>query len=413
MIAKLTNRTVKALKPRNKPYDVRDTDIKGFLLRVSPSGNMTYYLQYRNVDGLQKHYRIRTVGNITPVQARDIAEKKAGEIANGIDIQAHKKIQRKEAERSRSSTLGGFLNKRYREWASVHLRDSFENIKRIERNFSNLFPRPLSEINSWVIEKWRSERLKSGISKVTVNRDVAAIKAVISKAVEWEVIPYNPLAKVKPFKIQSLGRVRYLTASEEATLKKYLEVRDIKIINERASVNERRIGRGYELLPDLIGCKYADHITPLVLLGLNTGLRKGELFNLDWSDINLKTKTLTVQGKTSKSGETRYIPLNIDALNILKQWRDQSKNNGYVFPAKDGKRLGTIQVPWENVIKDSKIKNFRFHDLRHSFASKLVMKGVPLNTVRELLGHGDLKTTLRYAHLAPDHKADAVALLNS
>ena len=148
MIAKLTNRTVKALKPRNKPYDVRDTDIKGFLLRVSPSGNMTYYLQYRNVDGLQKHYRIRTVGNITPVQARDIAEKKAGEIANGIDIQAHKKIQRKEAERSRSSTLGGFLNKRYREWASAHLKDSFENIKRIERNFSNLFARPLIEVNS-------------------------------------------------------------------------------------------------------------------------------------------------------------------------------------------------------------------------------------------------------------------------
>jgi len=190
-------------------------------------------------------------------------------------------------------------------------------------------------------------------------------------------------------------------------------VRDINIINERASCNEWRSGRGYELLSDLIGCKYADHITPIVLLGLNTGLRKGELFDLDWSDVNLKTKTLTVQGKTSKSGETRYIPLNIDALNILKQWRGQCKNNGYVFPAKDGKRLGTIQVPWENVIKDSEIKNFRFHDLRHSFASKLVMKGAPLNTVRELLGHGDLKTTLRYAHLASDHKADAVALLNS
>jgi len=412
MIAKLTSRTVKALKPRNKPYDVRDTDIKGFLLRVSPSGNMTYYLQYRNADGLQKHYRIKAVGNITPVQARDIAEKKSGEIATGIDIQEHKKIQRKEAVRSRSSTLGGFLNTRYKEWSSVHHKDNTENIKRIERNFSNLFPRPLSEINSWVVEKWRSERLKSGISKVTVNRDISALKGVISKAVEWEIIPYNPLAKVKPLKIQSLGRVRYLTTHEEDTLKQKLADRDKKIISERGSGNEWRRIRGRELLPDLVGCKYADHLTPIVLLGLNTGLRKGELFSLDWSDINLKTKTLTVQGKTSKSGETRYMPLNTDAINILKQWRGQSIKSEFVFPAKGGKRLNNIQTSWENVIKDSKIKNFRFHDLRHSFASKLVMKGAPLNTVRELLGHGDLKTTLRYAHLAPDHKADAVALLN-
>jgi len=413
MIAKLTSRTVKALKPRNKPYDVRDTDIKGFLLRVSPSNNMTYYLQYRNADGLQKHYKIGTVGSITPVQARDIAGKKAGEIAKGIDIQEHKKIQRKSAERSRSSTLGGFLNKRYRDWSTEHRKDSVENIKRIERNFSNLFARPLSEINSWVIEKWRTERLKSGISKVTVNRDVSALKGVISKAVEWEIIPYSPLAKVKPLKVQSLGKVRYLTDIEETSLKKNLNARDMKIINERASCNEWRRAWGYELLPNLLGCKYADHLTPIVLLGLNTGLRKGELFDLSWSDINLKIKTLTVQGETSKSGETRYIPLNADAVSILKQWREQNTSAGYVFPAKDGKRLRSIQTSWENVIKDSKIKNFRFHDLRHSFASKLVMKGVPLNTVRELLGHGDLKTTLRYAHLAPDHKADAVALLNS
>ncbi len=79
MKAKLTNRSVASLKPQNRPYDARDTEIKGFLLRVRPTGSMTYFLQYRNTDGLQKHYKIGTVGNITPVQARDIAEKKAGE----------------------------------------------------------------------------------------------------------------------------------------------------------------------------------------------------------------------------------------------------------------------------------------------------------------------------------------------
>ena len=144
-----------------------------------------------------------------------------------------------------------------------------------------------------------------------------------------------------------------------------------------------------------------------------TGLRRGEVFNLKWSDINLKAKTLTVTGETAKSGETRHIPLNTEAIDILKNWKAQNKGQERVFYGKDGARLDNIKIAWMGMIADAKVKNFRFHDLRHSFAYNLVMKGAPLNTVRELLGHADLKTTLRYAHLAPDHKAEAVALLNS
>ena len=82
MIVKLTNRSITALKPRKATYDVRDTDIKGFLVRVRPSGSMTYLLQYRNADGIQKHFKLGTVGNIKPTPARDLAEKKAGEVAD-------------------------------------------------------------------------------------------------------------------------------------------------------------------------------------------------------------------------------------------------------------------------------------------------------------------------------------------
>jgi integrase len=97
---------------------------------------------------------------------------------------------------------------------------------------------------------------------------------------------------------------------------------------------------------------------------------------------------------------------------ILRFWHEQRKEYELVFPNADGGRLDNINTSWENLIKAAQIKNFRFHDLRHDFASKLVMAGVDLNTVRELLGHADIKMTLRYAHLAPEKLAAAVAKLN-
>ena len=149
----------------------------------------------------------------------------------------------------------------------------------------------------------------------------------------------------------------------------------------------------------------------MVLLTLNSGLRRGELFHLRWEDLNLRTKMLTVCGATAKSGQTRHIPLNREALAVLEAWGQQSPNDVLVFPAKGGKRLTNVNTSWHGLLQDARITGFTWHDLRHSFASKLVMAGVSLAVVRELLGHADLTMTLRYAHLAPDHKAAAVERL--
>jgi integrase len=86
--------------------------------------------------------------------------------------------------------------------------------------------------------------------------------------------------------------------------------------------------------------------------------------------------------------------------------------DAYVFPGAEGERLIDVKTAWKPVLKAASVTGFRFHDLRHTFASRLVMANVDLNTVRELLGHADLKMTLRYAHLAPEHKAAAVATLS-
>jgi integrase len=411
MKAKLTNRTVASLKPQERSFDVRDTDIKGFLIRVRPTGSMTYLLQYRNSQGLQRHFKIGTVGDITPVQARDIAAKKAAEIAGGKDIQAVRKQARVEGGKARYQTLKGFLDGKYGPWVTEHRRNHKETLSRICRNFGFLHDRSLTEINTWVIEKWRAERLKKGVTKETLNRDIAALKAAISKAVDWDIIQQHPLTKLKPLKLDRTGKVRYLTDKEETSLRQALLSRDNKIRFERDSFNEWRRHRGYAPLPSLHDRKYADHLSPIVLLTLNTGLRRGEIFNLKWEHINFHTKTLTVQGATAKSGETRHLPLNGEAIEVLKEWRKQSDHE-QVFPGNHQNKLTTIKTAWRTLMTEAKIKNFRFHDLRHNFASNLVMKGALLNTVRELLGHADLKTTLRYAHLAPDHKAEAVELLN-
>lgn len=141
-------------------------------------------------------------------------------------------------------------------------------------------------------------------------------------------------------------------------------------------------------------------------------MRRGEVFNLTWADIDLKNKLITVEGDTSKSGQTRHIPMNKETMTSIEGWRKQyPRNSGYVFPGKDGKRLDNVKKSWDGLLKLARIEGFRWHDLRHTFASKLVMAGVPLNTVRELLGHSDLAMTLRYAHLAPDSKAAAVELI--
>lgn len=412
MKAKLTNTTVKALKPQERTYDVRDTEIKGFLLRIYPSGERTYYLQYRNREGTQKHYKIGP-GSLKPAKARYNAGELAGDVAKGIDIQKVRQYERTEAERQKFRTLRGFLDLKYEPWISEHRKTGAESVARIRRNFKDHLDKPLMEINQWLIENWRRERLKSGVSRATVNRDINTLKAALSRAVEWEIIRENPLAKVKPEKLDSMGKVRYLSDDEEKALRAALIERDIRIKTQRVSYNEWLIKRGHEPYPDLTDCHYGDHLTPIVLLTLNTGLRRGEIFNLRWPDINFQTKTLTVQGATAKSGETRHIPLNSESIDVLKKWLSQSVGTEWVFPGKEQEQLNTIKTAWRGLISKAKTKDFRFHDLRHSFASKLVMRGIPLNTVRDLLGHSDLKTTLRYAHLAPDHKADAVEALNN
>jgi integrase len=140
------------------------------------------------------------------------------------------------------------------------------------------------------------------------------------------------------------------------------------------------------------------------------------MLSLEWRDVNFADRTVMVRAATSKNEKQYYVPLSDLALETLSRWHNQSKRtdpNSLVFPSpKTGKKMDNCNTAWDNLLKQADIENFRWHDMRHDFASQLVMAGVDLNTVRELMGHAALKMTLRYAHVAPENKLQAVKVLD-
>jgi integrase len=402
MQAIIGNRLVGSLKPDSKPYEVRDAKLKGFLVRVQPSGSMSYIVEYAR----GKRITLAPVGVITPAQARDRALEILADVVKGGDPQAAKKAAKVE-------NLKAYLNHEYGPWVETHRKDGKATLARLKACFVEEFgDKKLSDLNAWIVEKWRAARLKSGIRPATVNRDLIALKAALSKALEWGFLESHPLTDLKPSKVDISAKVRFLTEEEETRLRSALDERENRIRQQRANGNEWRAARGYECLPALNCAEFADHLKPMVLLSINTGLRQGELFSLQWSDADLERQMLTVNGSTAKSGKTRHIPLNAEAHGVLVAWCGaDSGGDGLIFPSKDGKPFDHVNRAWSGVLRAAQIEAFRWHDMRHHFASRLVMAGVDLNTVRELLGHSDIKMTLRYAHLAPEHKAAAVARL--
>jgi integrase len=398
MQVNLTADLVKKSKPRTKPYELWDTEIKGFILRVQPSGLKTYLVEYT------RHKRI-TIGQASVISAAD-ARKEAGKrIADYIH--GNDPLEIKKA--AQALTFEEFVKERYSSWIASHQKRPQETLRLLALGYPYFGNRKLHEIDAWVIERFRSARMKK-VKPISVNHDLTALRAALNRAINWGLLEFHPMRSVKCSKVDSDSKVRYLTQDEDRQLRETLDSREAKHRAEREKFNQWRRERGYEEYPDFEN--FTDHLKPMVMLALNTGMRRGELFNLKWADVNFTGKILTVVGITAKSGKTRHIPLNKEAIAVLQGWHEQRTESKLVFPNADGERMDNITTSWGNLVKAAQIRDFRFHDLRHDFASKLVMAGVDLNTVRELLGHADIKMTLRYAHLAPEKLAAAVAKLN-
>jgi len=381
--------------PPTRRVDHTIDNLDGLLLRVppKPSGRRvwraSFWLRFR-YGGDRHWHKINQFpldgGQEVLATAIDTARSKAREML--ADLAAGKNPLAAPTE----LTFAKFVTEFYGPWVRANHKDPEGTLNRLA--LFGLDEKPLRAIKLGHIEAWRTKTLAAGRKPATVNRRLNILKAALARAVDWDLLEEHPLKKLKPLRVDRRGVIRFLTPDEEARLLAELEARDATKRAERDSANAWRQKRGYDQLPPL--GTYCDDLTPIVLLAVNTGMRRGELWKLRWGDVDLKGGGLTIRGENSKAGQSRHIPLNTTARKVLKTIRGDATPlpNVPVFSAAEFKSA------WTRVLRDAEIERFRFHDLRHTFASKLVQAGTDLAVVRELMGHADISMTLRYAHLA-------------
>ena len=403
-----------------RPVDLRDSDRPGLVARVTKTGLVTFYLDYRNAAGRRRWLKLGRYGSGFGLkEARALAVRNQNATLDGEDPRQTRQTKRAVA----AATLGAFIDGSYTDTATAMLKSAGGLLGRLRAGFRAWWDEPISSIDKARVKAWRAERMRQGVKAATVNRDVAALSAVLSAAADVDLISSNPIARqIKPLKTDN-SRVRYLAPDELERLQGAMRGRDAEMIAKRDRANAWRAERGYPLLPAL--SYFGDHITPVVTLALNTGMRRGEILGLTWRSVRFADNVITVAGEQdetgaggSKSGRTRHIPMSQAARLVLEQWKEQQglahkiRTGGFVFPAKDGSRMFSLKTAWGHLAKAADLKDFRFHDCRHHFCSTLVQRGVPLVRVRDLAGHSTIALTERYSHLAPDDLAAAVAVLD-
>ena len=397
--AKLTQTFINNLPVPEKGYWINDEAMPGLRLYVGASGSKTYYISYKNAKGKKDSYKIGDEKLFTPIQAREAAKKILAEMAVvGTDI----KQKRKRDERI---TLRALCDAYLAAGGSKFTASMVQN-------FKDYLDRAAEEITALEISTWRvKEKERTGNKDKSINHKVTALKTVLNFGVENELIAVNPLSRLKKLKeVDSSTKTRYLTEDERA---RFLAALD-KLDNDARSARQRtRQHAKGQHLPSMDGWAFANYFKPLVLLSLHTGIRRHALLSMRWEDIDFNNGSVILRADTAKNKKTDIIPLNTTALEVLRLWHAQRINdNPLVFPSpQTGGIMNNCNSSFERLLREASITNFRWHDMRHDFASRLVMAGVDLNTVRELMTHSDISMTLRYAHLAPEKKRAAVELI--
>jgi integrase len=403
MKEKLTNRLISGLKGEDKAYEVHDTFVVGLYIRVMPTGFMSYVVRWKRA----RKKALGRVGVLTLDQARQEATQYLHEARKHGEPLAVTQNRKGSALPS----LREFIDDTYMPWFKTHHKGYEKTLHTLENNFDAIMAQRIDAITGRDLEQIRTTWMQAGNRASTVNRKMGSISGVFSRAVEWEYLTVHPMAKLKQLKVDSVGVVRYLDEDETKRLRAAMDARQDEMRAERESANKWRAERGKAQMPSLQDLQFTDHLKPMVLVSLKTGLRRGELFDLKWPAVNFNTKIITVVGDTTKTSETRHIPMNKEVFTVLEEWKKQSKGALYVFPNPEGGRYEDVKSAWLKLLERAEVTGFRWHDMRHDFASRLVMAKEPLNTVRALLGHSDIKMTLRYAHLAPGSTAAAVELI--
>jgi len=318
--------------------------------------HIDYYVQ-----GRRKREKIGP----SKAQARTVLQKRKVEIAEGkfLDVRGRQKVK---FEDMGKLFLENYSKPNKRSWRRDeeivgHLVDFFKS-------------KNLHEISPLDIEKYKRKRTDE-VCPATVNRELSGLRNIYNRAIEWEMAQKNPIKGVKFFR-EDEGRLRFL------------EKEEIKRLYAACTA----------------------YLRPIVALAVSTGMRKGEILSLKWLDVDFRRRIITIL--KTKGQKRREIPVGLGISRLLLKQRKHPESP-YIFCREDGRPIGSFRKAFGRALGKAGIKDFTFHDLRHTFASHLVMRGVDLRTVQEIMGHSSFRTTLRYAHLAQSHKRKAMELFDS
>lgn len=352
-----------------KKVDYFDLKLTGLLLKVLYSGHKTWYLRYATDHGRMREKKLASAAVLTLAEARELARRYLSDIAQGNDP-----FDRKDAMKA-IPTLSAFVNETYMPYIRSHKRswETDEILLRVHvlPHWGHLH---LDEItNRHVIKLLSEHRLTH--KPASTNRVYDMLNTVFHLGIRWDTgLTANPLKNVRRYK-ENNKRERYLTEEEARRLFDALETSQS---------------------PQL------KHIVAMLLL---TGARLSEVLNSRWEDFDSDTKMWKIE--VNKSGKTRYVPLSDGAIHLLDSMPSIA---GCPYPfanPKTGKPYTSIFYAWNVVRQRAGLSDLRIHDLRHSFASFLINRGRSIYEVQKILGHSQIRTTQRYAHLSQETLLEA------
>jgi integrase len=368
LMPKITKRSVESIPITDRDVLRWDTELRGFGVRVKPSGIRSYLVQYRNQHGRSRRLTIGTHGRLTAEEARAEARKLLADVARGCDPAEDRKALRT------ALTMVEFSERYMTEYAEGKKKPGTLETDRINLR-CHILPAlgnlPVASVTkSDVIRLHQSMKDKPGAA----NRTIQLVSHMLNVAEKWGQRPdgSNPCRHVEKFKERK--RERYLSATE------LLRLGEVLAEAERTRTE----------LPGAIAA-----IRLLIL----TGCRRGEILTLRWEYVNFENECLRLPD--SKTG-ARVVHLNAPALELLSTIERQDDNPHVIAGRKPGAHLVNLKKPWQRIRKQAGLEDVRLHDIRHSFASVAVGLGESLYMTGKLLGHSQAQTTQRYAHLADD-----------
>lgn len=381
---KLNKTTVDRTVPAEKDFFVWDTEIKGFGVRVRPSGKRVYIYKYRSPDGRQRKYTIGNHGSITAEKARTVARDIAYDVAHGKDPANERRV------RKSAPTMDDLCGRYLTDHANVHKKPN--SAKNDERIIDTIVKPRLGKLKVFAVSRDDIAKLHNNLRKTPyqANRTLALISKMFNLAEVWGLRPdgSNPCRHVKKYKEEK--RERFLTGDELKSLSKALDKAE-REQTEPASV-----------------------ILAIRLL-LLTGCRLSEILTLRWNWVDLQAGCLRLPD--SKTG-AKIVQLGTPAQELLanaaktRTVSDDNAPHPYVIAGRrEGEHLVNLEKPWRRIRKIAKLEDVRIHDLRHTFASFGAAAQLSLPMIGKMLGHTQAQTTQRYAHLAPDPVKEATDIV--